>query len=182
MTRALRIAIGLGLICGALGAGFSAATGVALTWVLPILLGLGMAAVLRLRPMPAQGGSGKAWPGQVLLASGGWLLAAGLWAGVALPVAPLYAGAAAATGALAGLWGLARVLRQGAPSLAEAEMTARAARLGATVTLQAALIGGLMDFLDILPLSGAQVGLCAATLGLLCGATANAVLTARAGY
>lgn len=182
MAQAFRFLIGLGLISGALAVVLSALTGVGVEWILPILLGLGAAALLRLRPAPAPARIGKAWPGQALMATGGWLLAAGLWAGLALPVAPLHAGAAVATGALAALWGLTRVLRHGAPSLAEAEMTARAARLGATVTLQVALIGGLLDFLDALPLSGAQVGLGAATLGLLVGATANAAMTARAGY
>lgn len=182
MARALRILFGLGLTCGALAFALSALTGVGVEWILPILLGLGTAALLRLRPATAAVRPGRAWPGQALMATGGWLLAGGLWAGLALPVDALHAGGAVATGGLAALWGLTRVLRHGAPSLAEAEMTARAARLGATVTLQVALIGGLLDFLDVLTLSGAQVGLGAATLGLLTGATANAAMTARAGY
>ncbi|MEN9060449.1 hypothetical protein [Ponticoccus litoralis] len=68
-------------------------------------------------------------------------MAARLRTGLARPVARRHAGAATVTGGLAGLCGF---LHHGAPSLAEAAMTARAARLGATVTLQAALIAGLM--------------------------------------
>ena len=50
----------------------------------------------------------------------------------------------------------------------------RGDRWGALVTLQIALIGGLLDFIDILSLSGAQVGFAAACTGVLVGISVQA--------
>lgn len=182
MTRMLGLIFGMGLMAGIMSVGLATLTGVKVEWIAPVLLGLGAAVVIRIGPGAATR-HGPAWPGAVLLALGGWLFVFGLYLAWASPMEPWRGLLVSLAGVALGLPGMLRLIRAGRRTHAEAmaHVLHRANQVGGMIVLQTALLGGLLDFLDVMRLSGAQVGFAAAVLGVLIGLSAQAALMWRAG-
>ncbi len=196
MGRVLSQIVALGVAAGMLGWIASAMTGLQASWIITPLIATGVAAIFwnaTASEAPAAaptavGGTiaygdvwtDRAWISPAFLATGGWIILAGIFMLYSQPLVPWVGLLIMLPGFAIGLSGLARTLKR-KPTARETAVQDNADRLGGMFAMQLATLGGVLDLSGIMDLSGTQVGFAAVAGGMLGVVSAQAWLLYKAG-